>query len=65
MTTPKKDDLKADQDCMDQCIAAFKKLSRHHCEIHSSDSVAVKEGTNARHRVLQWLCSFIQEHPYL
>lgn len=65
MTAGKIDDLKADQNCMSKCVSAFTELSRHHCELHSSDSVAVRHAEEARVRVLQWLAAYLQNHRYL
>jgi len=65
MKKKKLNDLTAEQKCMTECVAAFEGLSRHHCELHDNDSVAVDEAWQARIRVLQWLASYIQEHKYL
>uniref|UniRef100_A0A6M3JBP7 Uncharacterized protein n=1 Tax=viral metagenome TaxID=1070528 RepID=A0A6M3JBP7_9ZZZZ len=55
----------ADYVCMEEAVKAFEKLSRHYCGVRDGDSVAVKQATLARMRVLQWLGHFIEDHPYL
>jgi len=61
----KKSDLEEDCACMEKCVKAFEELSRHYCEKTSSDSVAISQAKQARIRTLQWLCRFIEDHPYL
>jgi len=63
--TTEKSDSKAEYTCMEVTVKALEALSRHYCELNSSDSVARKQATNARIRILQWLCNFIENHPYL
>ncbi len=57
--------VKADQDCMTKCVEAFTTLSRHHCDLHGDDSVAVGQAEKSRMRVLHWLVSYVQDHKYL
>jgi len=58
-------DIKADQNCMSECVKAFEVLSRHYCDDpYSNDSIAVGYAQKARLRVLQWMVSFIQDHPH-
>ena len=59
------DDLKADQNCITKCVAAFIELSRHYYELNSCDSAAVDQGGLARIRVYNFLVSYLQEHKYL
>uniref|UniRef100_A0A6H1ZHU8 Uncharacterized protein n=1 Tax=viral metagenome TaxID=1070528 RepID=A0A6H1ZHU8_9ZZZZ len=59
------DDVIAEQECMERCVSAFEKLSRHHYELRGGDSVAIKQGNAARIRVLAWLGGFITDHLYL
>jgi len=65
MSKNKKSDLMEDCACMEKSVKAFEELSRHYCEKHDNDSVAVGQAKQARMRTLQWLCRFIEDHPYL